>query len=73
MPTARSLIWPGEDGSMYMPGDNRNSDMDIQMTIPIFVIHYTPLVDRKEHMLKQLADHGLEAEFVTPWDREITV
>jgi hypothetical protein len=70
MPTARSLIWPGEDGSMYMPGDNRNSDMDIQMTIPIFVIHYTPLVDRKEHMLKQLADHGLEAEFVTPWDRE---
>jgi len=70
MPTAHSLIWPGEDGSMYMPSEERNPDMDVEMKIPIFIIHYTPLVDRKEHMLRQLADHGLEAEFVTPWDRE---
>ena len=70
MPTAHSLIWPGQDGLIYMPSEDRNPDMDIEMKIPIFVIHYTPLVDRKEHMLRQLADHGLEAEFITPWDRE---
>jgi GR25 family glycosyltransferase involved in LPS biosynthesis len=70
MPTAYSLIWPGQDGSIYMPNENRNPDMDVKMTIPIFVLHYTPLTDRKEHMLRQLADHGLEAQFITQCDRE---
>jgi GR25 family glycosyltransferase involved in LPS biosynthesis len=70
MPTAYSLIWPLEDGSMYVPNGDRNPDMDIEMTIPIFVIHYTPLTHRKQHILGQLADHGLQAEFITQHDRE---
>lgn len=70
MSTAYSLIWPSKDGSMYVPSSERNPDMDIEMNVPIFVLHYTPLTDRKEHMLRQLADHGLKAEFITQYDRE---
>jgi GR25 family glycosyltransferase involved in LPS biosynthesis len=70
MPNEYSLIWPSEDGSMYVPNGDRNPDMDIKMNIPIFVIHYTPLTDRKQHMLTQLSDHGLQAEFITQFDRE---
>jgi GR25 family glycosyltransferase involved in LPS biosynthesis len=70
MPNEYSLIWPSKDGSMYVPNGDRNPDIDIKMNIPIFVLHYTPLVDRKKHILKQLEDHGLEAEFITQFDRE---
>ena len=37
----------------------------------IFIIHYTPLVERKVFALDQLQKHGLEAEFVEQYDREV--
>ena len=36
---------------------------------PFFVIHYTPLADRREHLERQLARHGIsDAEWITEKD-----
>jgi len=36
----------------------------------IFVIHYTKLVERRKNMVMQLITNGLDAEFVTQYDRD---
>jgi glycosyl transferase, family 25 len=35
-----------------------------------FVVHYTPLRERKEHMLRELAREGVDAVFIESFDRE---
>ena len=35
----------------------------------IFVVHYDKLVERRQNMVKQLLVNGIEAEFVTQYDR----
>ena len=36
----------------------------------VFVIHYTKLKERKQHIQEQLANYGFDVEFVTDHDRE---
>jgi len=44
-----------------------NSNIDIN-NIKIFVLHYTPLVERKRNMIKQLSNYNFE--FIEEYDRE---
>lgn len=37
----------------------------------IYIIHYTPLKDRKKFMDKQLEKYGIEAEYILEKDREV--
>jgi len=51
---------------------SKNYDIKINKDIPkIFIIHYTPLVERKLNIIKQLKNSNLEAEFITQYDRDI--
>jgi len=36
----------------------------------IFVVHYDKLVERRQNMVKQLLVNGIEAEFVTQYDKD---
>jgi glycosyl transferase family 25 len=36
----------------------------------VYVIHYTPLTDRRVHMEKQLSKHGITGKFITTHDRD---
>jgi GR25 family glycosyltransferase involved in LPS biosynthesis len=36
----------------------------------VFVIHYTKLVERREHIKKQLARYNFDVEFITAYDKE---
>jgi len=36
----------------------------------VFVIHYTKLVERREHIKKQLARYNFDVEFITEYDKE---
>ena len=39
--------------------------------IKVFVLHYTPLVERKKFQLEQLSRHGIDAEFIESYDKEV--
>ena len=36
----------------------------------VFVIHYTKLKERRQHIEKQLSKYNLDVEFITEYDRE---
>jgi len=36
----------------------------------IFVVHYTALTERKEHVIKELGKYNLDYEFITDFDKE---
>ena len=35
-----------------------------------YIIHYTPLYERKEHILKELKQYSINPEFITEFDKE---
>lgn len=37
----------------------------------IYILHYTPLIERKIFMDKQLESHLLQAEYITKYDKEV--
>jgi len=56
----------------YLPSDDfDNPDKLIKNHLPIYILHYTPNKERKIHMNRQLADHGLSATFIETYDREV--
>jgi hypothetical protein len=56
---------------IYLPSDEfDNPDKLIKIHLPIYITHYTPNKERKIHMNRQLADHGLTGTFVEVYDRE---
>ena len=40
------------------------------MDLPVYVVHYTPLKERRIHMENELKKYNINAKYITDYDRE---
>ena len=71
-----SAISPCEEAllqqtTMETYGSNRNRMLSNLGLDAVYVTHYTPLKDRRARMEARLDRLGLQAHFITGWDREV--